>query len=192
MLPASLAATRPELIATADVRLRERRARRSSRPRSSPRGVARPDVRGSGRASPPVSPPRGNRVDARLGRDRGRREGIVARDHHGLDPHSAELREALLDAALTMSFSSTTTLSASTTTSGAVWRSFVFSRTASGKGASPWPSRASRPRPSRPLRSGRSPMSTPPHAGLRVKGTNTGAELANVALAGKENFSFAG
>ena len=38
-------------------------------------------------------------VDAGLRGDRGRRERIVAGDHHGADAHGPELREALLDAA---------------------------------------------------------------------------------------------
>ena len=39
-------------------------------------------------------------VDAGLGRDRGRREPVVAGDHDGLDAHLAQLGEALADAAL--------------------------------------------------------------------------------------------
>ena len=38
-------------------------------------------------------------VDAGLGRDRGRRERIVAGDHHRLDAHRPQVREALADAA---------------------------------------------------------------------------------------------
>ena len=38
-------------------------------------------------------------VHAGFGRDRGRRQLVVARDHHGADAHAAQLREALFDAA---------------------------------------------------------------------------------------------
>ncbi len=39
-------------------------------------------------------------VDARFGRDRRRGQRVVAGDHHRLDPHRAQVREALADAAL--------------------------------------------------------------------------------------------
>ena len=39
-------------------------------------------------------------VDTRFGGDRGRRQAIVAGDHHRLDTHAPQLAEAFLDASL--------------------------------------------------------------------------------------------
>ena len=131
-------------------------------------------------------------VDAGFGRDRRRRERVVARDHDGLDAHLAQLAEALADAALddVLQLDDAEHAGRRPRRRAAcrprVAIASTSARTSFGRRRRPRPRRSARSRRRRPCGSRRPSRSTPLMRVCALNGHERRAERVHVALAQAE------